>query len=299
MKHNLNGVLLLDKPINFTSNAALQTVKKLLKASKVGHTGSLDPIASGMLPLCFGDATKFSQFLLEADKRYLVTGKLGETTASGDSETAVIVKRKVAGVSADDIAAILAKFRGKISQIPPMYSAIKYKGQPLYKLVRKGVEVERAPRAVNIYELRLLSLDHDLMEFDIHCSKGTYVRTLIVDIGEALGYGAHVVALRRLMVGSYQASQMVTLERLQYLVAHNEYQELNKLLLPIETMLAKMPEVFLTSDMVHYVLSGQPVLVPGTAKEGGWVKLKSKDGKFLGVGEVMSDGRMAPRKIVR
>ena len=298
MKHNLGGILLLDKPLGFTSNDALQVVKKLFRANKVGHTGSLDPNASGMLPLCFGEATKFSQFLLEADKRYLVTGKLGEITASGDSETPVTDKREVKKISAKDFEVVLDKFRGKISQIPPMYSAIKHKGQPLYKLVRQGIEVERSPRELSIYNLQLLEFKDNLMEFDIHCSKGTYVRTLIVDIGEALGCGAHVVALRRLEVGSYRQDGMVTLEKLRELAAKSEYEELNKFLLPIETMVAEMPEVSLTNDMIYYAFSGQSILVPHSPGLG-LVKLKSKDGKFLGVGEVMSDGKIIPRKMIR
>jgi len=298
MKRNLSGILLLDKPVGFTSNAALQVVKKLFKAVKAGHTGSLDPSASGMLPLCFGEATKFSQFLLEADKHYLVTGKLGQTTASGDGETPVIEKREVKEISAKDFEMVLSKFRGKISQIPPMYSAIKHKGQPLYKLVRQGIEVIREPRELDIYKLQLLKFDKDLAEFDIHCSKGTYIRTLIVDIGEALGCGAHVVALRRLAVGLYQSVQMVQLDQLRELVAKNEYEELTKFLLPIDTMLMGMPEVTLTADMAYYAFSGQPILISNTPSTG-WVKLKSKEGKFLGVGEVMLDGKVAPRKMVR
>jgi len=211
MKRNISGILLLDKPVGFTSNEALQTVKKIFSANKAGHTGSLDPNASGMLPICFGEATKFSQFLLEANKRYLVTGKLGETTASGDSECEIIEKRIVKDIGVKSFERILPKFRGKISQLPPMYSAIKHKGQPLYKLARQGIEIKRDSREINIYELQLLDFKNDLAEFDIYCSKGTYVRTLIVDIGEELGCGAHVVALRRLVVVPYQAEQMVSL----------------------------------------------------------------------------------------
>ncbi len=298
MKYDLNGVLLLDKPVGLTSNDALQVVKKLFKANKVGHTGSLDPTASGMLPLCFGEVTKFSQFLLGADKRYLVTGKLGEITASGDSETPIIEKREVKDFSLKDLEVVLAKFRGKISQVPPMYSAIKYKGQPLYKLARQGIEIERSSRELTIHDLQLIELKDNLIKLDIHCSKGTYVRTLITDIGEALECGAHVVCLRRLEVGPYKATQMVALDTLQELVTKNDIQELHRLLLPVETMLVSMPEVTLTGDMVYYTLSGHPILVPNSPNSG-WVKLKNKDHKFLGVGEVMADGRIAPRKLIK
>ena len=311
MKRNISGILLLDKPVGFTSNEALQTVKKIFSANKAGHTGSLDPNASGMLPICFGEATKFSQFLLEANKRYLVTGKLGETTASGDSECEIIEKRIVKDIGVKSFERILPKFRGKISQLPPMYSAIKHKGQPLYKLARQGIEIKRDSREINIYELQLLDFKNDLAEFDIYCSKGTYVRTLIVDIGEELGCGAHVVALRRLVVGPYQAEQMVSLDKLQELarvlgsalrlseddIMKKNYKELDKFLLPIESMLLDMPEIALTQDMVYYMSLGQAVLVPYSPSPG-WVKLKSKDGKFLGVGEVMLDGKVTPRKMV-
>lgn len=298
MKHKLNGILLLDKPIGLTSNEALQVVKKLFGATKAGHTGSLDPIASGMLPLCFGEATKFSQFLLESDKQYFVTAKLGEVTPSGDGETAVIETRAVQKISAKNFEEILSKFRGKTSQVPPMYSAIKFKGQPLYKLIRQGIEVVRNPREINIYKLQLLGFNNNFAEFYIHCSKGTYVRTLIVDIGESLECGAYVSALRRLAVGHYQQSQMISLDKLRELAAKNKGEELVKLLLPIETMLVGMPEVVLTHDMVYYAASGQSVFIPDASKTG-WVKLKNKNGKFLGVGEVVSDGKVIPRKMCR
>lgn len=298
MQWNINGVLLLDKPVGFTSNAALQVVKKLFFASKAGHTGSLDPGATGMLPICFGEATKFSQFLLEANKHYLVTGKLGETTASGDRESAVTITRAVKDIQVKLIEQVLAKFRGKISQLPPMYSAIKYQGRPLYELARKGLEVERNPREINIYNLQLMEFSNNLVQFDVYCSKGTYVRTLVVDIGESLGCGAHVVALRRLAVGPYRSEQMVTLAKIRELAASNNRQALELCLLPIESILAGIPEVALTVDMIHYLFLGQALLVP-SAPRSGLVKLKNKEGKFLGVGEVMLDGKVAPRKMVK
>ncbi|CAL7961148.1 tRNA pseudouridine(55) synthase [Gammaproteobacteria bacterium] len=296
MKRNVNGVLLLDKPIGVTSNEVLQLVKRLFSANKAGHTGSLDPIATGMLPICFGEATKFSQFLLEANKHYVVTGKLGETTASADSEGAILQKREVKNIEAQTIEKILPKFQGKILQVPPMYSALKYKGQPLYKLARQGIEIEREPREVTVHMIRLLELNGDLAEFEMRCSKGTYVRTIVADIGELLGCGAHVIALRRLAVGPYQTSQMVTVTVLQELAAKNDYKLLDQLLLPIESMLVDMPEVTLTADMVFYMHQGQPLIIP-KAPDSGLVKMKSKSGQFLGVGEVMLDGKITPRRM--
>ena len=251
-----------------------------------------------MLPICFGEATKFSQFLLEANKHYTVTGKLGETTASADSEGAIIQKREVKNIDEQTIEKILPKFRGKILQLPPMYSALKHKGQPLYKLARQGIEVERQPREVTVHMLQLIELNGDLVKFEMRCSKGTYVRTIVADIGELLGCGAHVIELRRLAVGPYQATQMVTVVKLQELAAKNDYKELDRLLLPIESMLVGMPEITLTADMVFYMQQGQPLVIP-KAPDSGWVKMNSKSGQFLGVGEVMSDGKITPRRMCR
>ncbi len=298
MRRNISGILLLDKPIGVTSNEVLQLVKRLFCANKAGHTGSLDPIATGMLPICFGEATKFSQFLLEANKHYTVTGKLGETTASADSEGAVIERREVKNIDAQTIEKILPKFRGKFLQLPPMYSALKHKGQPLYKLARQGIEVERQPREVTVHMLQLIELNGGLVKLEMRCSKGTYVRTIVADIGELLGCGAHVIELRRLAVGPYQATQMITLTTLQELAAKNDYKSLDQLLLPIESMLVGMPEITLTADMVFYMQQGQPLVIP-KAPDSGWVKMNSKSGQFLGVGEVMPDGKITPRRMFR
>jgi tRNA pseudouridine55 synthase len=298
MKRNVNGILLLDKPAGATSNEVLQLVKRLFSANKAGHTGSLDPIATGMLSICFGEATKFSQFLLEANKHYVVTGKLGETTASADSEGAIIQKRKLENIDVQTIKKILPKFQGKILQLPPMYSALKYKGQPLYKLARQGIEIERESREVIVHMIQLLELSGNLAKFEMRCSKGTYVRTIVADIGELLGCGAHVIALRRLAVGSYQTSQMVTVTTLQELAAKNDYKLLDQLLLPIESMLVDIPEIILTTDMVFYMYHGQSLVIP-KAPNSGLVKMKSKSGQFLGVGEVMLDGKIAPRRMCR
>lgn len=296
MKRNISGILLLDKPVGISSNGVLQVVKRFFRASKAGHTGSLDPKASGMLPICFGEATKFSQFLLESDKRYYVVGKLGETTKSGDSEGEIIEKRDV-NVTLNAVKKILPKFTGKISQIPPMHSAIKHKGQPLYKLARQGVEVERKSREVEIYQLDMLSFENDHVEFEVHCSKGTYIRTLIADIGESLGCGAHVVELRRLSVGPYNGD-MVSLDTLYELAEKSDYKKLDSFLLPIESTLRDIPEICLSSDMIYYMFSGQSLLIP-SAPASGLVRLMSKDKRFVGVGEVTSDGMVAPKRMVK
>lgn len=293
----VQGILLLDKPSGMTSNEALQRVKRLYFARKAGHTGSLDPLASGMLPICLGEATKASGFLLDADKRYWVRCKLGERTNTGDSEGEVVESRPVGRYTETEVETVLDRFRGTISQVPPMYSALKHQGQRLYALARQGVEVEREPREVNIHELVLRRLDGDCLEFEVHCSKGTYVRTLAEDIGEALGCGAHVTGLRRTLVGPYREEQMVTMERLQAL--HGEDRSaLDKLLLPVESALVQWPDVNLTSDAAFYLRQGQPVLVP-RAPTSGWVRLYVGDRTFLGMGEIIDDGRVAPRRLMK
>ncbi len=293
---DVHGIVLLDKPIGITSNGALQIVKRLFQARKAGHTGSLDPLASGLLPLCFGSATKVSAFLLEADKDYQVTVKLGEKTTTGDAEGEVISRRDASEVSDAAIAAVLPRYTGTIQQIPPMHSAIKQNGQPLYKLAHQGIEVERQPREVTIYALRLLRRDGDALDLAVSCSKGTYIRTLAEDIGEALGVGAHVSALRRTAAGPFQASQMVDMETLQA-AAEQGLAVLERFLLPMDTALEKWPDVCLSEDMAYFLRQGQPVFVP-KAPTSGWVKLRTADRRFLGVGCVLEDGRVAPKRLV-
>ena len=294
---NINGVLLLDKPIGMTSNAALQEVKHLFHAAKAGHTGSLDPLADGLLPLCFGEATKMSAFLLDADKRYRVRVRLGVTTTTADAEGEVVAQRQMPPLDEDGIQSVLAEFRGEIEQLPPMYSAVKHQGKRLYELARQGVEVERKPRMVRIYELRLLAFDDRHLELDVHCSKGTYVRTLAEDIGERLGCGGHVVALRRTAVGPYAAEAMITLEHIRQL-ASDSPEALDGLLLPTESALGGWPEVRLTPDAAHYVRQGQAVQVP-KAPTSGWVRIYDPDGRFLGAGEIDERGLVAPRRMIR
>ena len=295
----VNGILLLDKPAGITSNAALQTVKKLYRARKAGHTGSLDPLATGLLPLCFGEATKISGFLLDADKDYQVTCKLGERTTTGDAEGELIAERPFAAITGKNVLKAMQGFIGDIEQIPPMYSALKHKGERLYKLARQGVEVEREPRPVTIYEMDMLDFSLPEATFRVHCSKGTYVRTLIEDLGEVLGCGAHVVGLRRLGVGPFDSSGMVSLETLEALAANGMagLAELDKLLLPLERGLTHWPDVRLSGDAAFYLRQGQPVLVPNAPTDG-WVRIYEGESSFMGMGEILDDGRVAPRRLM-
>ncbi len=294
---DISGILLLDKPMGFTSNAALQEVKHLYKARKAGHTGSLDPLATGLLPICLGDATRISAFLLDADKEYLVRVKLGEITTTADAEGEVIETHDPSGVTAEAVAEVLPRFTGRIEQLPPMYSAVKHKGERLYRLAREGIEVERQPRTVTIHALELLDFDNPEFELRVHCSKGTYVRTLAEDIGKALGVGAHVSGLRRTRVGPYKEEGMVTLEQLQNLAGNQGLAALDALLLPIDTGLAQWPAVRLGPDTAFYLRQGQPVMVPRAPTEG-WVRIYGPDDEFIGVGEIDDDGRVAPRRLL-
>lgn len=296
-QRRVNGILLLDKPTGLTSNAALQQVKKLFRARKAGHTGSLDPLASGLLPICFGEATKVSAFLLDADKHYLVDMKLGERTTTGDAEGEVVEQRPFDGVTERQLLQAMAGFDGEIEQIPPMYSAVKHQGQRLYKLARQGVEVEREPRTITIHDMQLLELAPPLATIRVHCSKGTYVRTLVEDIGEALGCGAHVADLRRLGVGPFDDSKLLTMTELENRYAEAGEAGLDALLLPMESGLAGWPDVRLTADAAFYLRQGQPVLVP-KAPTSGLVRLYEGETRFLGVGEILDDGRVAPRRLL-
>jgi len=293
---SVNGILLLDKPAGLTSNAALQLVKKLYQARKAGHTGSLDPLATGLLPVCFGEATKISGFLLDADKRYHVFCRLGERTTTGDSEGELIERLPTAAVSAAHLRTVMAGFLGAIEQVPPMYSALKHKGERLYKLARQGVEVAREPRAVTVYALELLAYQDGVAEISVHCSKGTYVRTLVEDIGTALGCGAHVIGLRRLGVGPFDDGPQYDLEQLQALGAEG-FTALDGSLQPVESALAQWPGVRLSGDAAFYIRQGQPVQVP-QAPAHGWVRLYEGDRQFMGMGEILDDGRVAPRRLM-
>ncbi|MEJ2406574.1 MAG: tRNA pseudouridine(55) synthase TruB [Candidatus Thiodiazotropha sp.] len=295
---NINGVLLLDKPEGMTSNKALQEIKFLYKAAKAGHTGSLDPLATGLLPICLGEATKLSAFLLDADKHYRVRVKLGETTTTADAEGEVVERADPSGVSEENIRAVLAEFQGEQQQLPPMYSAVKHQGERLYKLARQGIEVEREPRTIQIYALDLLGFELPEFEMDVHCSKGTYVRTLAEDIGKRLGCGAYVSGLRRTGVGPYGDDAMLTLEQVQAAFGERRFEEMDNWLLPLESALSNWPEVALTADAAFYMKQGQAVQVPN-APTSGWVRLYANKTEFLGVGQILDDGRVAPKRLMQ
>jgi tRNA pseudouridine55 synthase len=288
----VDGVLLLDKPAGLTSNAALQTCKRALNACKAGHTGSLDPMATGLLPLCFGEATKVTQFLLDADKRYQAVFRLGQSTTTYDSEGTVTATAPVA-VTARAIERALARFVGVIEQVPPMYSALKHGGEPLYKLARAGVEVERAPRRVEIFALTVLGLDGERLALDIHCSKGTYIRSLAHDLGQLLGCGAHVAELRRLAVGCLRIEDAIALAGFTALDAEARRAALKR----ADVMVADLPDVELTPLAAHYLRQGQPVTARHRLAPG-WVRLYEEGHRFLGMGQVLDDGRVAPRRLL-
>lgn len=296
-KRKIDGILILDKPKGITSNAALQAVKRLFKAKKAGHSGSLDPIATGLLPICFGEATKFSRFLLESDKHYRLEAKLGVRTETGDSEGAIIQERPVRDFTLEEFEKALDQFRGPISQVPSMYSAIKHQGQPLYKLARQGLTVERAARDITIYSAILISYENETLCLDVKASKGTYIRTLVDDLGELLGCGAHVVSLRRIGAGPYTEDQMVSLETLMDWENENNWQALERQILPLETALSAWPELNLSEAAAFYLRQGQAVAIP-YSPAAGWVKLILRDQRFFGVGEMLEDGRVAPRRLV-
>jgi len=309
----LNGLLILDKPKGESSNHALQTLKRLFSAAKAGHTGSLDPLATGLLPICFGEATKFSQFLLDSDKTYRVTAKLGIKTDTGDAEGEVIATCPISGVDEARLNSVLPDFMGSIDQIPPMYSALKHQGQPLYKLAREGIEIERKARQIKIYKLELLSFNDDEFELEVACSKGTYIRSLVEDIGEVLGCGAHVTILRRLQSGPFHSDQMHTLESIEQLLASGGFEAIDTLLQPMSASVSHLPEILLDEATAHYLKLGQSVQCPeislisspASSDKGVEEKIvqiweKDENNKqFLGIGAVLEDGRLAPRRLIR
>jgi len=292
---DVSGVLLLNKPQGGSSNHVLQRVKRLFGAAKAGHTGSLDPLATGMLPICFGEATKISAFLLEADKRYHLVCKLGEASTTGDAEGEIIETADISGITQADIEAVLPEFIGEIDQVPPMYSALKHNGERLYKLARQGIEVERKSRTISIYEIVFISYEHGLLELEVSCSKGTYVRTLVEDIAKRLNSFAHITALHRLSVGPYEG-EMLTVEQLEVL-AEQGTDALDGCLQPVDSGVADWPDVKLGSDAACYVRQGQPVMVPHAPTEG-WVRIYDQS-EFLGVGEIQDDGMVAPRRMIK
>ena len=286
--------------MGLSSNRALQNVKHLYAAAKAGHTGSLDPLATGVLPLCFGEATKFSQYLLDADKAYESTFVLGTITNSGDAEGKVLEERDTSGITQADVIAALKAFEGEIQQVPSMFSAIKQNGQPLYKLARQGLEVERKSRSVVIKALQMRAFRPGVKpEVDIflECTKGTYVRSLAEDLGNSLGCGAFVSALRRTRAGSFEIGDSITLSALESLKTNGEIEQMDQLLLPADAALGALPLVRLSESGGFYMRQGQPVMVPNAPCDG-IVRVALETGEFLGVAEILDDGRVAPRRLI-
>jgi len=292
----VDGILPLDKPLGMSSNQALQQAKRLFKAAKAGHTGSLDPLASGVLPLCFGEATKFSSYLLDSDKTYEFDCALGDRTATGDTEGEVVESLPVPTLSEDLLESTLKRFRGEISQIPPMYSALKHQGKRLYELARAGQEVERIARPVTIYELSLLSWEPGLLKLRARCSKGTYIRVLAEDIAHELGSAGHVTRLRRVAAGPFTEADLVDLDTLAELAETPD--ALDAWLKPVDTAVACQEPVVLGEDASWYFRQGNPVQSPGLPATTGQVRVYGAQEVFLGLGEILDDGRLAPRRLV-
>ena len=292
IKRRVDGVLLLDKPAGISSNSALQKAKMLFQAAKAGHTGNLDPVATGLLPVCFGEATKFSQFLLDADKTYQAEFTFGQTTTTGDAEGEITSSQPV-NVTLPQLERVLLDFTGEISQVPPMYSALKYQGRALYEYARKGVEIERQARAVTIYQLTLDAFDGTQARVTVKCSKGTYIRVLAEDIGHALGCGAFMSALRRTATSNFGINDALTLEQLNGM----DMAQRDACLLPLDVLVENLTKVVLDADSAFYLKRGNPVWLPRQT-ERGEVRLYEEGGVFLGVGVAMDDGKIAPRRLV-
>lgn len=292
IKRQVHGVLLLDKPAGFSSNQALQRAKHLFGAAKAGHTGNLDPFATGLLPLCFGEATKFSQTLLDADKVYRATLKLGMTTTTGDTEGDITSQTPV-HVDQTQMESAIQMFLGEIQQLPPMHSALKHHGKPLYEYARAGIEIERKVRTVTIHSIKFEHLEGDEAEIVVACSKGTYIRVLAEDIGRSLGCGAHLIALRRLNTGGFSLQHALTLEQLESM----SVEQRDAQLLPVDSLLQDLPEVELDADSAHYFRQGQAIWKSGTFQPG-MLRVYQTGHLFLGLGENMQDGQIAPRRLV-
>ena len=285
-------MLLLDKPIGFSSNQALQKIKWLLQAAKAGHTGTLDPLATGLLPLCFGEATKFAHYLTDADKTYVATIKLGITTNTGDAEGEILSTQAV-NVSQAQFEQASKQFVGEITQIPPMYSALKHEGKALYEYARAGIEIERKARNVYIHEIQVDSFAVDVAVITVTCSKGTYIRTLAEDIGKQLGCGAHLIGLRRTATANYQIAQTVTLEKFEAMSAEQRLSAL----LPEDSAVMHLPAVTFDDDSVRYLQQGQAVWQSGVIPQG-FLRLYGENQQFLGLGELQPDGKIGPKRLI-
>jgi len=292
---DIDGILLLDKPGGISSNKALQTARFIFKANKAGHTGSLDPLATGVLPICFGEATKYSAYLIDASKTYRAICQLGRTTTTADAE-GEFTSESTVQVSVDDITTVLSQFVGRIDQIPPMYSAVKHKGQRLYRLARKGKEVERDARKIEIFSLQFVSYKDHQLEIDVHCSKGTYIRTLAEDIGKALGCGAYIADLRRTGVEPFWHQASYNLDRLREL-SEQGLDFLDCCLLPVNSALVDLPEFIVEPAAADFLKQGQEVLV-NEAPVAGLLSLVLENGQFIGIGRADSDGKISPKRLM-
>ena len=294
---DIHGVFLLDKPQGMSSNDIMQKVKRIFQANKAGHTGALDPLATGMLPICLGEATKFSQFLLDADKRYLVTAKLGERTDTSDAEGQIVETRDV-NVKTSEILTALEQFRGDILQVPTMFSALKHNGKPLYEYARQGITVEREARPITIFELNFIEYNAPYLTLEVHCSKGTYIRTLVDDLGEVLGCGAHVTMLRRTAVADYPTEKMLDWHTLQSLAEQQDLSLLDALLLPMDTAVAKLPTLTLNESQAQGIRFGQRVKFNNPNSLQGLVRLFSHENRFLGVAVIDENNVIRPQRLV-
>ena len=291
-KRQISGVLLLDKPPGFTSNAALQKVKRLFQADKAGHTGTLDPLATGLLPVCLGEATKFSQGLLDSGKIYQAVVKLGETTSTGDAEGEILSIQAV-NVSRARVEKALNRLQGSVSQIPPMYSALKHRGKPLYAYAREGKQVERAPRKVHIEILRLDNITGQEIKITIHCSKGTYVRVLAEDLGEMLGCGAYLKALRRTGVGPFHLNEALTLPQLEAM----NMEQRDASLLPVDSLLRALPKILLEDKNSRNFLQGNAILQAASSASG-MARIYNMKQIFIGLGEITVEGKIRPKRLL-
>jgi tRNA pseudouridine55 synthase len=298
IKKNVNGVLLLDKPLGFSSNQALQKVKWLYSAAKAGHTGTLDPLATGLLPICLGEATKFAQYVTDADKTYFATIKLGATTTTGDAEGQVLTSAPV-NVSQSQFRAACTQFIGEISQMPPMYSALKHEGKALYEYARAGVDIARQPRLITIKNIAVEKFEGEIAQITVVCSKGTYIRTLAEDIGAALGCGAHLIGLRRTETAGYLLQDAVTIEQLEAM----SIEARAALLLPVDSAIESLPKVILNADAAFFIMQGQPVWQAGKTHPniylGGDLRLYDENKHFLGLGCLQDDGKIAPKRLIQ
>jgi tRNA pseudouridine55 synthase len=297
VKRHIHGVLLLDKPVGFSSNQALQKVKWLFQAAKAGHTGTLDPLATGLLPICLGEATKFAQYVTDADKTYIATVKFGETTTTGDAEGEILAKHPV-NFDLKKLTEVCDQFIGETSQVPPMYSALKFEGKALYEYAREGVEIERKARLVNIKFIQIDSFENEVAVLRVSCSKGTYIRTLAEDIGTKLGCGAYLIGLRRTETAGYIIQDAITLDALEALIAKTPPDALNTLVLPMDSAIAYLPKIQLNADASHYLMQGQAVWQSGVIPHGE-LRLYDEQNQFLGLGVLKEDGKIAPKRLMR